>query len=46
MISSKERHEIDLSDLLIAYSAKTQGYKNVLTFYKKASKQAWFDLLK
>ncbi|MCV6638600.1 type II toxin-antitoxin system VapC family toxin [Candidatus Albibeggiatoa sp. nov. NOAA] len=33
----------DLSDLLIAYSAQTQGYDKVITFDKKASKFELFE---
>ena len=36
----------DLSDLLIAHSAKTQGCEAVLTFDKKASKFQSFELVK
>ena len=36
----------DLSDLLIACSAKEKGCRNVLTFDRKASKSDLFELLK
>ena len=37
--------ELDLSDLLIAHSAKMQGCEKVLTFDKKASKHELFYLI-
>jgi len=36
----------DLSDLLIAHSAKTQGCESIITFDKKASKFNLFELAK
>ena len=36
----------DLSDLIIAHSAKEQGCETVLTFDKKASKYSLFELAK
>ena len=38
--------KLDLSDLLIAHSAKMQGCEKVLTFDKKASKHDLFSLIK
>ena len=35
----------DLSDLLIAFSAKEQGCENVLTFDQKAAKSGLFELI-
>lgn len=37
--------KIDLSDILIACSAKLSGCKSVLTFDKKASKFEYFELI-
>jgi predicted nucleic-acid-binding protein len=45
-ISTARADSLDLSDLLIAYSAKISGCQNVLTFDKKASKFKLFQLLK
>lgn len=39
-------NKYDLSDLLIAHSAKTQGCETVMTFDKKASKIQLFELVK
>ena len=39
-------NKYDLSDLLIAHSAKTQGCESVITFDKKASKFQLFELAK
>ena len=39
-------NKYDLSDLLIAHSAKEQGCETVLTFDKKASKFQLFELAK
>jgi predicted nucleic-acid-binding protein len=36
----------DLSDLIIAHSAKEQGCKTVITFDRKASKYNLFELAK
>ncbi|MBF0230423.1 MAG: type II toxin-antitoxin system VapC family toxin [Desulfamplus sp.] len=44
-IESAESNKYDLSDLLIAYSAKSNGCKSVITFDKKASKFHLFELL-
>lgn len=41
-----ENSSYDLSDLLIAYSAKGAACEHVLTFDKKASKHELFELLK
>jgi predicted nucleic-acid-binding protein len=38
-------NKYDLSDLLIAHSAKTQGCETVLTFDKKVSKFQLFELI-
>ena len=43
---SAQGNKYDLSDLLIAHSAKIQGCKTVLTFDKKASKFKLFELAK
>ncbi len=43
---SAQGNKYDLSDLLIAHSAKTQGCEAVLTFDKKASKFSLFELAK
>lgn len=37
---------LDLSDLLIAHSAKSPGCEKIITFDKKASKFDFFELLK
>ncbi|MDM8564637.1 hypothetical protein QUF74_03195 [Candidatus Halobeggiatoa sp. HSG11] len=39
-----KENNYDLSDLLIAYSAKSKGCKKVITFDKKASKFNLFEL--
>ena len=39
------KNRCDLSDLIIAYSAKEQGCENVLTFDKKASEFDLFELM-
>ncbi len=39
-------NQYDLSDLLIAYSAKGQGAETVMTFDKKASHFALFELVR
>ena len=44
-VSIARVQNFDLSDLLIAYSAKISGCQNVLTFDKKASKFKLFYLL-
>ncbi|MFH2045933.1 MAG: type II toxin-antitoxin system VapC family toxin [Pseudomonadota bacterium] len=43
---SAQGNNHDLSDLLIAHSAKTNGCETVITFDKKASKFQLFELLK
>ena len=45
-IHSAKGNKYDLSDLLIAHSAKTNGCEAVLTFDKKASKFHLFEILK
>ncbi|MDM8566573.1 hypothetical protein QUF74_13090 [Candidatus Halobeggiatoa sp. HSG11] len=45
IISAKE-NKYDLSDLLIAYSAKNKGCEKIITFDKKASKFRLFELIK
>ncbi len=44
-VSTARVDGFDLSDLLIAYSAKISGCQNALTFDKKASKFKLFQLL-
>jgi len=44
-IFSGREGKIDLSDLLIAHSAKSSGCKCVLTFDKRASKFELFELI-
>ncbi len=46
LIEQGRETNLDLSDLLIALSAKIQGSKTMLTFDKKASKHSLFTLLK
>jgi len=43
---SAQDNNYDLSDLIIAYSAKEQGCKSVITFDRKASKHTLFELVK
>lgn len=43
---SAQRNQYDLSDLLIAHAAKSNGCDTVLTFDKKASKYDLFELAK
>ena len=43
---SAQGNKYDLSDLLIAHSAKTNGCEIVITFDKKASKSDLFELAK
>jgi predicted nucleic-acid-binding protein len=43
---SARGNRYDLSDLLIAHSAKTQGCESIITFDKKASKFNLFELAK
>lgn len=45
-IHSAQGNKYDLSDLLIAHSAKINGCEAVLTFDKKASKFNLFELVK
>jgi len=45
-IMSAQGNRYDLSDLLIAHSAKIQGCETVLTFDKKVSKFSLFKLVK
>lgn len=45
-LSTAQKNKIDLSDLLIAHSANSSGCESVLTFDKKASRSALFQLLK
>lgn len=44
-ISSAQETKMDLSDLLIAYSARFSGCESVLTFDKSASSFGLFELL-
>lgn len=44
-LEDAETSSYELSDLLIAYSSKTNGCDKVYTFDKKASKHALFELL-
>jgi len=46
LIHSAQGNKYDLSDLLIAYSAKINRCEGVLTFDKKASKFKLFELVK
>ena len=43
---SAQDNKLDLSDLLIAHSAKSLGCETVITFDKKASKYKLFELVK
>jgi len=43
-VHSARDNNYDLSDLLIAYSAKINGCESVITFDKKASKFKFFEL--
>jgi len=45
-ISSARENKTDLSDLLIAHCAKYSGCDSVITFDKRASRFALFELLK
>ena len=45
-VHSAQENKYDLSDLLIAYSAKTNGCEAVITFDKQASKFKLFELAK
>ena len=45
LIYSAQNNKYDLSDLLIAYSAKIMGCESVLTFDKQASKFELFELI-
>ena len=46
LVHSAEGNKYDLSDLLIAHSAKGNGCEAVITFDKKASKFKLFELVK
>ena len=46
LVHSAQGNQYDLSDLLIAHSAKINGCETVLTFDKKASKFKLFELAK
>ena len=46
LVHSAQGNKYDLSDLLIANSAKINGCESVITFDKKASKFKLFELLK
>ena len=40
------KNRLDISDLLIAHSAKEQGCETIITFDKKASKYSLFEMAK
>lgn len=44
-LRNAELTNFDLSDLLIAYSAKNEKCENILTFDKKASRHEFFELV-
>ncbi|MBU4315650.1 MAG: type II toxin-antitoxin system VapC family toxin [Proteobacteria bacterium] len=44
-VNSSKGNLLDLSDMLIAFSAKTSGCESIITFDKKAAKSEWFELL-
>ena len=46
LLSSGRKIKLDLSDLLIAYSAENSGCDTVLTFDRKASRLSLFQLVK
>lgn len=46
VIKSSNTSKLELSDLLIAHSAKAAGCETVITFDKRASKSEFFELLK
>jgi len=46
VIKSASTSKLELSDLLIAHSAKRSGCEIVITFDKRASKSEFFELLK
>jgi len=46
LVHSAQGNKYDLSDLLIAHSAKANGCEAVITFDKKASKFELFELVK
>ena len=46
LVHSAQGNKYDLSDLLIAHSAKVNGCEAVITFDKKASKFKLFELVK
>ena len=45
-VSSAQENKMDLSDLLIAHCARSSGCECVITFDKRASSFAFFELLK
>jgi len=45
-VSSAQENKMDLSDLLIALSAKSSGCEYVLTFDRRASTSGLFELLR
>ncbi len=45
-VSSAQKNKTDLSDLLIAYCARSSGCECVITFDKRASSFGLFELLK
>ncbi len=46
LVHSAKGNKFDLSDLLIAHSAKSNGCETVITFDKKAAKFKLFEFLK
>jgi len=46
VINSANTSKLELSDLLIAHSAKRSGCETVITFDKRASRSEFFELLK
>ena len=46
LVNSAQGNKFDLSDLLIAHSAKFNGCETVITFDKKAAKFKLFEFLK
>jgi predicted nucleic-acid-binding protein len=46
LINEGRKTRLDLSDLLIAFSAQAAGCDSVLTFDKKASRLSLFELIK
>ena len=45
-IYAAKKNSCDLSDLIIAHSAKEHGCENIMTFDRKASKYNLFELVK